>query len=283
MSMIDVHMHVWIKEAGTGGSIQPDPDGEHLLRAMDEHGIDTCVLHGVPTRARPRRHVGDNPDVLRVVRKHPDRLLGSVYVNPRDTARSLETLEEYAEHGFRCVKMIPLFEGTYLDDPACRPVFEKIRELGLPVLVHMGPCKHESVDTFMAMDNHASHPLSMVNTVMRFPEIDFIIAHFAGHWFWDAVMLHSRYQNVYLDTSTVGRRSVPFDFLLDYEQRGTDPDRMRLLRLDNRVMFGLDLSADRYAEAIGDWRYFAEACGKPDLAEHVFYKTAARVFGLDRR
>jgi predicted TIM-barrel fold metal-dependent hydrolase len=101
----------------------------------------------------------------------------------------------------------------------------------------------------------------------------------AGHWFWDAVMLHSAHPNVYLETSCNGSFSISYKFLLEWEMKGPK-DRVNLLRIDNHVMFGLDLGPARYAEFIRDWRQFIETAGKPQFMDAFFYKNAANVIGI---
>jgi len=274
MKIIDFHQHIFLRENKWTDN---DPDGDILARGMDQHGVEYAVVHAWPTSTYAQ--VGDNEDVLRAIRKHPDRLFGSVYINPRDATRSHETLKRYHGEGFRCVKMAPFIEGVYVDDPACWPVWEKINELGLPVMLHMGMTNAWVVPTGVKtpVDHKCEHPLYLVNVASHFPETKLVIAHLAGGWFWDALMLHQNFNNVFLDVACSS--TFAHEFILEYEQRGPK-DRARMFRLDNHVMFGLDLSPRHYEEWIGYWKRFVEAAGNPQFMDPFFYKTAAGLLGL---
>lgn len=275
MKIIDFHQHLWIADDGCGA--HPDPDGEEMLRAMDRHGVEWVVLHAVPTSAAPQ--CGDNEAVLRAMRKHPDRFIGSVYICPKDIVGARDALTRYHGEGFRCVKILPYINAVYLDDPLNTPVFEKINELRLPVMIHMGPLRSQLSNTHLA-DSRCNHPIYLTSVACRFPNTKFVIAHMAGGWFWDALMLQCAHENVYLETACCG--SVAPDFLRDYEQRQRNdhPEYLRVFRLDNHVMFGLDLGPVNYAKQIAFWKRFVEDVGKPQYLENFFYKNAAHVLGL---
>ena len=95
MKVIDFHQHLLIKR---------DPKGKRLIRYMDLNGIEKAVVHGSPTAVWS--WCGDNEDVLDVVSKYPDRLIGSVHIDLRN-CKELEELDRYHEEGFRWVKMFP--------------------------------------------------------------------------------------------------------------------------------------------------------------------------------
>ncbi|MBI3944889.1 MAG: amidohydrolase family protein [Armatimonadetes bacterium] len=274
MRVIDFHQHLWIREVG-----QMQAEGARgFVAGMDRHGVERAVLHALPTSLYP--HVGDNGDVLKAIREFPDRLIGSVYINPRDIARSLEALNRYHGEGFGCVKLLPYFEGVYVDDPTYTPVFEKVDELRLPVMIHMGPRGGlPRTGVKVPFDFKCIHPMYLTNLAARFPNTNFVIAHLAFELFWDAIALHRAYRNVYIEVSMNGPNSLARQVLLDLEKQGPK-DRARVLRLDSRVMFGLDLNSTSYAEYIGYWKEFIEEAGKPQFLDAFFYATAARVLGL---
>jgi len=72
--IIDFHLHLFDVENFV----------DDLVRKMDAAGVDRTVLQPLP----PFRFKGeiccDNEAALRAVKAHPDRLVGSVYVDPRD-------------------------------------------------------------------------------------------------------------------------------------------------------------------------------------------------------
>src|SRR5437763_864953 len=115
---IDFHRHLF----------QRDGEEESLLRYMDTNGIDRTIMAPLPAcltfMGCP---LTDNPGVLQLVKKHPDRLTGAIYLDLRDP-KAIDTLDRYHDHGFRLVKLWPPV-GYYPDDPAYYPVYEHIAKL----------------------------------------------------------------------------------------------------------------------------------------------------------
>ncbi|WP_375184476.1 amidohydrolase family protein [Aquabacterium sp.] len=128
--IIDAHIHC------TG-----DEDADGVVQALDEAGIDVGVLlapflspgYSLDDPASLRRghaHLG------RLVRAHPDRLVGLAVVDPRspDAAQDLRRAREV--EGLAGVKLVPT--GWYPYDEAVQPVFATACELDMPVLCHSG-------------------------------------------------------------------------------------------------------------------------------------------------
>lgn len=78
----------------------------------------------------------DNASVAEVVRAHPDRFLGWIFLNPR-AAVGLDELERWrGVAGMIGVKLHPHWHGWPLVDAI--PIARRCEELGLPVLLHLG-------------------------------------------------------------------------------------------------------------------------------------------------
>ncbi len=78
----------------------------------------------------------DNASVAEVVRAHPDRFLGWIFLNPR-AAVGLDELERWrGVPGMIGVKLHPHWHGWPLVDAI--PIARRCEELGLPVLLHLG-------------------------------------------------------------------------------------------------------------------------------------------------
>lgn len=73
----------------------------------------------------------------RVARAHPDRFewIASVHPYRRDAAAALEAAKAA---GARAVKWLPSTMAIDLASPRCRPAFEAMARLDLPLLVHVG-------------------------------------------------------------------------------------------------------------------------------------------------
>ncbi|MCA9533099.1 MAG: amidohydrolase [Myxococcales bacterium] len=79
----------------------------------------------------------DNEPVAEVLRAHPTRFLGWVFLNPAVDPTPLDTLERYRTvPGMVGVKLHPHWHDYRTE--VLGPVLARCQELGLPVLIHLG-------------------------------------------------------------------------------------------------------------------------------------------------
>ncbi len=79
----------------------------------------------------------DNRAVAELCARHPDRVLGWMFLNPRNNPRVLDELEELrVTPGMVGIKLHPHWHDYRTD--ALRPLLRRAEELGLPVLIHLG-------------------------------------------------------------------------------------------------------------------------------------------------
>ncbi|WP_456444542.1 amidohydrolase family protein [Thiolapillus sp.] len=76
-------------------------------------------------------------DVLGVARRFPDLFIPFLSVNPL-RPDALEQLEDYAGRGCRGAKFLQNYWEVDLNDKRLIPYYEKLRTLGLPLVVHVG-------------------------------------------------------------------------------------------------------------------------------------------------
>ena len=252
---VDFHLHLF-----------DTPDFvDEQLRAMDAADVACTVLQPLP----PFRFKGcicmGNEDVLRAAKAHPDRLIGSIYLDPRDP-HWRDTLERYHGEGFRCVKMFPPV-GFYPDEPQFLQVFDEINHVGLPVLCHVGL-------TGLGPTTSSKHarPIYLDALLRRFPETRFVMAHWGGLGTWaEAWALMKANPNVFLDTSGI-RWAWPGAELYRLHAACTPIDFGRLL-------WGTD-NLDPPAESIRQNLAILRDLGQESLADAVLGGTAARVLKL---
>lgn len=127
----------------------------------------------------------DNDAVVEVIRKHPQRFLGWIFLNPRNNPNVLEELERYrSEPGMIGVKLHPHWHDYRTD--LLDPLLRRVEELGLPVLIHLGFRKRGDYRAI----------------VERFPRLRVIAAH-AGFPFYDALWSFGKaHRNLYVDLSS---------------------------------------------------------------------------------
>lgn len=197
--LIDFHYH-----------LAAEPNAlEELLSDMDRSGVERTVLMGGPPDGYweyRRCGFAGNDRVLQAVKAHPDRLVGNVYIDPRQ-AGALETLERHLDQGFRAVKLFPPV-GFYPDDERLLPLYDRIAGAGLPVLVHSGQTNirilSEDPKVRRATDSRYGHPMNLDRLSRLYPEIPFVLAHCGYPHLIEAWSVAHANANVYLDISGSG-------------------------------------------------------------------------------
>ena len=177
--LIDIHKHV----------PRDDPGGSKLVELLDTLNVEVAVVLGTP--------LSPNEEMLHAVRTHPDRLVGGVYLDPREGDPAISTLREYHAEGIRIVKLFPNL-GYYPDDEAHREFFDAVAEHGMAVLSHCGWL----LPKMGVSAAYYSHPGRFEKLLRTYPDTPFIFAHMGGiAGFLEAIMLTTRTPNAYVDCS----------------------------------------------------------------------------------
>lgn len=203
--IIDCHCHAGKGDKMTAPWNTDAPIGPYLRRAHAA-GIDKTVvlapLHGNYPQA--------NLQVARIVARHPDRLIGFVFVHTKRDAGRIFRMVKHAvtKWNFRGIK-VHGFEAM-----PSREVCETARAFRIPILVDV-VSRPEVVDMFAP----------------EYPEVNFIVAHlgsFTDNWKAHQQVAYqlARYPNVYADTSGVRQ----FDYLVQAIKRAGP----------RKVLFGSD-------------------------------------------
>jgi hypothetical protein len=243
--IVDFHTHV--DEAELYGWMDPP---EKLVPLLDDAGI---------ARAAIMTYVdlpGSNPAALEyiadAVRRHPDRLIGFVRLNPNHRPEAREILDRAVEIGFRGVKLHPT---TTLAHPAGDATVELMRrcgELGIPVLFHCG-------------DDPYTTPQAIEAGAAKAPNTAVVMGHMGGYFHVDdAITAAERRTNLYLETSAM---PYPEKIALAVERVGAE-----------RVVFGSDGPGCNPRLEVEKIRMLHLP---PDAEALVLGGTAIRLLGLD--
>jgi hypothetical protein len=226
--IIDFHTHIYpervaakifpaakkklkVEVPGTGA-----PDD--LRRRMSDSGISRSVL--LPL-ARGREDVSSLNDWILSV--SGDGLLPFGAVHP--FMENLEgELDRLAACGVRGVKMMPLLQEVFPDDPGCGRLYEALIERRMILVTHAGRDPLERMEIF-------GTPERFARVIQCYPDLRLELAHLGGLRMWDDVRRHllPAGRNVYFDTAYVS-------FYLT-------PQEIKELILDigpERVIFGSD-------------------------------------------
>lgn len=141
---------------------------------------------GIKILGRPFQIVTDpdNGAVFDVVRRHPDRFLGWVFVNPRGRLDPLDELGKYRdEPGFIGVKAHPFWHR--FAPVELLPVARELAELDKPLLIHCGFGQEGDYEALLA----------------QVPELKLVLAHTGFPGYSDTWKTVLSLANVYLDLS----------------------------------------------------------------------------------
>lgn len=163
-----------------------------LFGQMDEAGISKSVLYAVeaPIIYSSNEYVGS------LVKKNPDRLIGFAGVNPLEDGAAEKLEKTIKKYGFRGCKLHPPLQNFYPNDKRVFPVYEKLVELGMPVVFHVGTTPFGRL---VKLDQ--ANPLLIDEVANRFPKLKIMLTHLGTLWDKEAFMVVEKHPNVYMDTS----------------------------------------------------------------------------------
>ncbi len=230
---------------------------EDLRRMMQAAGVAQSVL--LPL-AKGREDVSSLNDWILSVSRESQELTAFGAVHP--FMQNLEAeLDRLAAWGVKGVKMMPLLQEVYPDDPRCGRLFEALIERKMILVSHAGRDPLDRPEVFGTPDRFA-------RTIECYPELQMVLAHLGGLRMWDDVRRHllSAGENVYFDTAYVS-------FYMGREEMG------ELIRDigPERVIFGSDYPWEEPGRAAEIIRSL-ELCEAEEQA--VLGKTAATLLDV---
>lgn len=204
MKVLDFHMHAFTDQiaghaianleqisqtkACTGGTVK------QTLAKMEEWGIDGGVLLPVATKPSQQRSINDW--AVEVQRENPGRLwcFGAIHPDAENWEEELEYIQASGLHG---VKLHPDYQNFFVDEPRIFPIYEKCRDLKLPIVFHCG------FDPLSPKVVH-SLPQALARVMDAIPGLTVIGAHLGGMQRWDDVETYlAGRSNLYLDTAMI--------------------------------------------------------------------------------
>jgi uncharacterized protein len=167
----DVHCHITSASGNT-----PEERATDLMRFADRLGIHRLMLSlGQPLLENPdpQQLRGQNDQVLRALRRWPDRTLGFVYLNPNYLEFSLQEFD-------RCVRDGPMVGVKLWVAKRCSaneldPIVERAAAMRAVILQH----------TWLKVGGNLpgeSTPHDLVELARRHPQAAFIDSHTGGDW-----------------------------------------------------------------------------------------------------
>lgn len=196
--IIDAHAHIFPDKiaqkasVGIGSfySLHMEFDGSvgTLLKQGQECGIDGFVVQSVATTVHQVESI--NNFICDTVNANKGRLFGFATLHP-DMPNPKDEVDRVIAMGFKGIKLHPDFQQFALDSDKAFRLFDAIGGR-LPVLVHTGDKRYKY-----------SNPDLMLTAALKYPEINFIAAHFGGWDEWEAAEQKlCGIKNVWVDSSS---------------------------------------------------------------------------------
>ncbi|MCR5825681.1 MAG: amidohydrolase family protein [Oscillospiraceae bacterium] len=263
--IVDIHTHTFpdkiaartVDKLQALSHTQPFTDGSTaaLRASMAEAGVDCSVVQPVATNAQQVPRVNDaslalnersgETGVLSFGCMHPD------YDGWRDE------LSRLCAQGVRGIKLHPVYQGVYFDDPRYLRILDRCAELGLLVLIHAGR------DVGLPDAADFVSPARIASAVRQTDGVTLICAHMGGWRQWDEVARVLPETGVYLDTSfSLGAMTPNGDGYYKTKEALSLLDDSAFLQLvrafgTQRVLFGTDSPWGAQEESLRRFRALA--------------------------
>ena len=279
MKAIDIHAHIprmpGLAEYGI------EPGLRQMFRMADEsisiekmvetyRAIDTkAVIFSVDAETE----TGDLPDpndyVAQTVDSYPDVFIGFCSVDPRKGKAAVEELERSVlSLGLRGLKLHPIHQAFFPDDPAFIPLFDKAEELGIPVLMHSGyAAAGANAPGGGGFELAYSRPIPHVDSLAaRHPDLTIIMAHPAWPWIQEQVAVALHKSNVFIDLSGWAPRYIPKELISEASGR-----------LRKKILFGSDYP---YISPVTWLEQFQELDIRDESRPLILHDNAAKILNL---
>ena len=248
----------------TEGTLWPTGDGTLAtqLDALDLAGVDMAVACPIATKPQLFDGILQGAVALRdgaFGERARRKIVPFASIHPYDPDAASH-LEQIAAAGIKGVKFHSYYQDFSLADPAVRPVFEKIADLGLVAICHCGG------DVCWRGVRGLCGPGEVAELLKRVPGLKLVAAHLGGCWDYP-----SHATDVLLDTGCFIDTSM-----LHSCWHKDEPVRILRSWPRERVLFGTDFPWSHYPEAMRWVRSVRDPADWPD----VFGGNTCRLLGL---
>jgi predicted TIM-barrel fold metal-dependent hydrolase len=264
--IIDTHVHLGAQDRG----------GDRLVEEAAKLGIDRLVVFNDSISERPTYD-----EVLAAAQKHPDRIIPFAYLElGTHTASDVIRLHDEGFRGFKCI-----YPKVAYNDKSLWPVYEAAEQTGMIMLFHLGVVAVGEYDRLRDVDSARMRPIFLDAVCRRFRNLVVWGAHLGNPWYEEAAMLCRWHLNLYFDITGSSLKAKPPEFFRQLlwwagnkqygDRRGRGPWE--------KILFGTDVSLDKMADVMGDYRRLFEGLNLPESDRRaIMGGTAAKLLGLDK-
>ena len=258
--IVDIHTHTFPDKiaARTVDKLQsmshthPFTDGsvQALRASMAAAGVDRSVVVPVATNAHQVPHVNDASIALN---EQGGGVLSFGCMHPDFDGWKTE-LSRLSENGVKGIKLHPVYQEVYFDDPRFLRILDRCAEVGLLVLTHAG----RDVGFPDAADYVS--PQRIASAMRQTDSVTLICAHMGGWRQWDDVERLLPETGVFIDTSFALGQMTPngdgYYPTSESLQLLSGAQFIRIVRAfgAERVLFGTDSPWGGQAESLRRFR-----------------------------
>lgn len=274
-SAIDIHTHYRTGERRQDQKVVSDAERAFKsdLRAKDPIEYFAArnmmaVVFDVDAETATGQRMS-NDEIADLVSRSEGRLIGFASVDPRKGKAAVRELVRAHQLGLRGLKVQPITQEFWLDDPRLRSLWGTCQELGLPVLVHTGTTGIGAGSPGgRGLHLKYGRPIPALDDVAaEFPKLQFIAAHFGWPWYLELLAIARHKANISIDLSGWAPKYIPKE-VIQY-CNSLIPDQF---------LFGSDfplLSPDRWLAE------FDQLGLREVVRKKVLYENACRLLDLD--
>lgn len=201
MKLIDAHVHIlpkarlrggmkWIKQLSPSLPIKDDITEEDILQELKGMGTDYFINYVFPLKPGTSRELNRwNFELINRI----DNAYGFASLHPEDEDKVDILNEAILEFGLMGLKFHPPVQGFLPTDRRFYAVYERMVELGKPVIFHSGFQLHEV----------KVNSKEIKKLLKDFPNLTIGLAHMLHPELDELFQLIEKYENIYVDTSLV--------------------------------------------------------------------------------
>jgi predicted TIM-barrel fold metal-dependent hydrolase len=201
VKIIDAHLHFSNRE-GFKKTAREVAEVPYTAKGLKEEFDSVDVAAGIVMTSPGRDPLPSSGESREMVLEDGslDCLLACVGVNPidlkKDRKSELYAIEKELNMPWATgIKLYPGYFPFYVSDAVYKPVYELAKKYKVPVAIHCGDTSSSQAQL------KYSHPLTVDEAAVRYPDINFVICHMGDPWVMDTAELLVKNNNVYTDMS----------------------------------------------------------------------------------
>jgi predicted TIM-barrel fold metal-dependent hydrolase len=247
---------------GTIEKLEKGYGPEEMIREMDRNDVQYCIITAFEFGPV---HI-TNEMVAEMVKRYPDRFIGSGTINPmQKPMKVIRDLEHMVNGlGIRILRLEPYaygdgMRGTPPNDKMYWPIYAKCCELDVPVAIQVG-------HTGPLLPSDPGRPIYLDEVALAFPELTIVGCHLGQPWHEEMMILAWKHPNVYIETSARTPRYFPRSFVSFINSYGHD-----------KALYGTDYPLLSYDRTIAE----VDELGLSEVSRRNFLReNAIRAFKL---